>query len=77
MSTEQMVLRNHLCENTSVLKKIIEDTLGKVTKKDILEKCPDISETTMQRTLADLLKIHKIIKISGGRYTSYTWKRED
>ena len=45
--------------------------------KDILEKCPDISETTVQRALADLLKKHKIIKISGGRYTSYTWNRED
>lgn len=57
--------------------KIIEDTLGRITKKDILEKCPDISETTVQRALADLLKRHKIIKISGGRYTSYTWNRED
>ncbi len=57
--------------------KIIEDTLGKVTKQDILEKCPDISETTVQRTLADLLKNHKIIKQSGGRYTSYIWNRED
>ncbi|MCI8403768.1 MAG: Fic family protein [Clostridia bacterium] len=56
---------------------IIEDTLGKVTKHDILEKCPDISETTVQRALADLLKNGKIIKISGGRYTSYTWNRED
>ncbi len=57
--------------------RIIEDTLGKVTKQDILEKCPDISETTVQRALAELLKNHKIIKISGGRYTSYIWNRED
>ena len=57
--------------------KIIEDTLGKVTKQELLEKCPDISETTVQRALADLLKKHKIIKISGGRYTSYIWNRED
>lgn len=57
--------------------KIIEDTLGKVTKQELLKKCPDISETTVQRALADLLKKHKIIKISGGRYTSYIWNRED
>lgn len=56
---------------------IIEDTLGKVTKQDILEKCPDISETTVQRALADLLKKNKIKKISGGRYTSYIRNRED
>lgn len=55
----------------------IENTLGRVTKQDILEKCPDISETTVQRALADLLKKNKIKKISGGRYTSYVWNRED
>ena len=47
------------------------------TKQEILTKCPDISETTVQRALNDLLKNGKIIKISGGRYTSYTWNRED
>ena len=56
--------------------KIIEDTLGRVTKQDILEKCPDISETTVQRALAELLKQNRIKKISGGRYTAYTWNRE-
>ena len=57
--------------------KIIEDTLGKITKQDILDKCPDISETTVQRALNDLLRKGKIIKMSGGRYTSYIWNRED
>ncbi len=59
------------------VEKIIKETLSKVTKQDILEQCPDISETTVQRALNDLLKKGKIIKISGGRYTSYTWNRED
>lgn len=44
------------------ISKIIEDTLGRITKKDILEKCPDISETTVQRALADLLKNIKLLK---------------
>lgn len=57
--------------------KVIEDTLGKITKQDVLEKCPDISETTVQRALNDLVKRNKIKKISGGRYTSYTWNREE
>ena len=56
--------------------KMIEDTLGRVTKQDILEKCPDISETTVQRALAELQKQNRIRKISGGRYTAYTWNRE-
>ena len=75
-SRVQIMIESKLSKPERV-SKIIEDTLGKVTKQDILDKCPDISETTVQRTLADLLKKHKIIKISGGRYTSYTWNRED
>ena len=75
-SRVQIMIESKLSKPERVAK-IIEDTLGKVTKQDILDKCPDISETTVQRTLADLLKNHKIIKISGGRYTSYTWNRED
>ena len=75
-SRVQIMIESKLSKPERV-EKIIEDTLGKITKQDILDKCPDISETTVQRTLADLLKKHKIIKISGGRYTSYTWNRED
>lgn len=54
----------------------IKSTLGKITKREILEKCPDISEITVQRALNDLLQNEDIIKIGGGRYTSYIWNRE-
>lgn len=56
---------------------IIKGTLGKITKREILEKCPDISDVTVQRALNELHKNGKIIKISGGRYTTYTWNREN
>jgi len=59
------------------VREIIKDTLGKITKTEILEKCPDISTVTVQRALNDLLKRGEIIKISGGRYTAYTWNREN
>ena len=75
-SRVQVVAESKLSKPERVAK-IIEDTLGRITKQDILQQCPDISETTVQRTLADLIKNHKIIKISGGRYTSYSWNRED
>lgn len=75
-SRVQIMIESKLSKPERVAK-IIENTLGKVTKQDIMEKCPDISETTVQRALADLLKRHKIIKLSGGRYTSYIWNRED
>lgn len=43
----------------------------------ISEKCPDISMVTVQRTLNELHKSGEIIKLSGGRYTAYTWNREN
>ena len=58
------------------VREVIRDTLGKITKKEIMERCPDISQLTIQRTLSALQKTNEIIKIGGGRYTSYTWNRE-
>lgn len=55
---------------------IIRGTLGKITKSEIMAKCPDISQVTVQRALNDLVKNGDIIKISGGRYTAYTWNRD-
>lgn len=54
----------------------IKQTLGQVTKRELIEKCPDISDTTIQRALNDLVKQDKIIKIGDGRYTKYIWNRE-
>ena len=47
-----------------------------MTKAEIMAQCPDISLKTVQRALEDLLKNGEIIKIGGGRYTSYTWSWE-
>ena len=55
------------------VKEIIRATLGPITKTEILDKCPDISQVTVQRALADLLESGQITKIGGGRYTKYTW----
>ena len=56
---------------------IIKGYLGKITKTEIMHQCPDISQTTIQRALNDLVKTGEVIKIGGGRYTSYTWNRGD
>ena len=58
------------------VREIIKNHLGKITKSEIMAKCPDISQITVQRALAELLKSGEIAKLSGGRYTSYTWNRE-
>ena len=58
------------------IREIIKDTLGKITKAKIMEKCPDISQRTVQRTLMELQKKGEIIRLGGGRYTAYIWSRE-
>ena len=58
------------------IRAIIKETLGKITKAEIMKRCPDISQVTVQRTLNELQKTGDIIKISGGRYTAYTWNRD-
>lgn len=55
------------------VKEIIKGTLGTITKTEIMKKCPDISQVTIQRTLTELAAIGEITKIGGGRYTKYTW----
>ena len=58
------------------VREIIRSTTGKITKTQIMRQCPDISQKTVERALAEMLKSEEIIKISGGRYTSYTWNWE-
>ena len=58
------------------VREIIRGTTGKITKTQIMRQCPDISQKTVERALAEMLKNGEIIKISGGRYTSYTWNWE-
>lgn len=58
------------------VREIIKNTLGTITKKEILEKCPDISQVTVQRALAELIESEEILKIGGGRYTKYTWNNK-
>lgn len=55
------------------VKEIIKTTLGPITKTEILAKCPDISQVTVQRALADLVDKGDIVKLGGGRYTQYIW----
>ena len=58
------------------VREIIRSTTGRITKTQIMRQCPDISQKTVERALAEMLKNGDIIKISGGRYTSYTWNWE-
>ena len=59
------------------VREIIKNHIGTITKSELMEMNPDISDTTIQRALADLLRAGEIEKIGGGRYTKYVWKVED
>lgn len=58
------------------VRETIRETLGVITKAEIMKKCPDISQITIQRALAELVANGEVIKIGGGRYTKYTWNWE-
>ena len=58
------------------IREIIKNHIGTITKAELVEMNPDISDTTVQRALADLLKSGEIKKIGGGRYTKYIWNTE-
>ena len=70
------LLTNRGLSKPDRVREIIKQHLGKITKAEILEKCPDISQITVQRALAEMLKNGEITKLSGGRYTAYIWSGE-
>ena len=56
------------------IKALIEKTPGKISKKEIALACPDISVTTIERTLAELVANGFIDKVGVGRATAYVKK---
>ena len=59
------------------VREFIRNTTGRLTKSEIMAGCPDVSQKTVERALTELMKNSEIIKIGGGRYTSYIWNREN
>ena len=72
-SSRVSLLTTQGMSKTDRVKEIIRATLGPITKTEILAKCPDISQVTVQRALADLVDKGDIVKLGGGRYTKYIW----
>ena len=58
------------------VRELIHTTTGKITKAQIMRECPDISQKTVERALKELIDNGEIIKIGGGRYTTYIWNWE-
>ena len=53
------------------IKAVIDKKVGKITKKEIMELCPDISKVTVERTLTELIKKGYIAKVGAGPATAY------
>lgn len=53
------------------IKAVIDRKIGKITKKEIMEVCPDISKVTVERTLTSLVKSGYLVKTGGGRAVAY------
>lgn len=56
--------------------RLLETSLGQWTKSDIRGHYPDISDATIELTLAKLLREDEITKIGEKKGTSYIWKRK-
>lgn len=67
-------LRHRKMSKADRIKDLIEKTPGKISKKEIAQACPDISVTTIERTLAELVASGFIDKIGVGRSTAYVKK---
>jgi Fic family protein len=53
------------------IKAVFEKKLGKISKSDIAALCPDVSETTIERSLKELVEKGYIEKVGAGRATAY------
>ena len=64
-------LKNRTLSKPERIKAMIDQKVGKITKKEIMDAHPDISKTTVERTLADLVKSEYIAKVGLGPATGY------
>lgn len=64
-------LKNRALSKPDRIKAMIDQKVGKITKKEIMELCPDISKVTVERTLTELVKSGYIAKVGAGPSTGY------
>lgn len=64
-------LKNRSLSKPDRIKAMIDRKVGKITKKEIMELCPDISKVTVERTLTELVKSGYIAKVGAGPSTGY------
>lgn len=70
-SDRMELMQNRKLTKPERVRALFGGTLQRLTKRMILEKCPDISESTVEMALAALLKEGYIIKTGAGKNTGY------
>lgn len=73
-SSRVETLRNQGLSKAKRVRHVFETQVGKISKSDIAKLCPDISITTIEKALSELVKEEYIIKVGGGRSTAYVLK---
>ncbi|AEC01332.1 Fic family protein [Parasphaerochaeta coccoides] len=58
------------------IKAVVDRSTGKITKKEIMDICPDISKVTIERTLTQLVKDGFLIKAGAGSTSGYVVNRK-
>lgn len=64
-------LHGKTLSKTERIKSVFQKRLGKITKNDIAALCPDISISTIERTLKEMVDAGEIQKVGKGRGTGY------
>ena len=69
-------LQNRKLSKPDRIKILFDSSLSTLSKKIILEKCSDISISTVEATLSSLLKDGYIVKTKAGKNTAYVRKTD-
>lgn len=69
-------IRNKGLTKADRIRYIFKNKVGKISKSEIATLCPDISITTIEKALSDLLKEGYILKVGAGRSTAYVRSHE-
>ena len=71
------IIETNTTSKSGRVKSIINSFIGKFTKADVINKAPDISKITIERTLSQMVKNNEIKKIGVGRNTNYVLNKEN
>ena len=69
-------LQNKPLSKAERIKILFDNTLKNLSKKDIKEQCPDISISTIEIVLHNLLQEEYVIKVGASKNTSYVRNTE-